>query len=68
MQNKGFEFELGYRNNIGDFSYNVNGNLATLHNEVTYLNPDLNQLNGAQVTGKFHRFRKRGTDMVFLWL
>jgi outer membrane receptor protein involved in Fe transport len=39
VSNKGFEFELGWRDNIGDFSYSVRGNLATLKNEVTYLDP-----------------------------
>ena len=34
VSNKGFEFELGWRDNIGDFSYGIRGNLATLKNEV----------------------------------
>ena len=32
--NSGVEFELGWRDNIGDFSYSINGNFSTLHNEV----------------------------------
>lgn len=32
--NSGFEFELGWKGEIGDFKYSINGNLATLHNEV----------------------------------
>ena len=35
--NTGWEFELGWRDNIGDFSYSVNANLSTLHNEVLEL-------------------------------
>lgn len=46
VSNKGFEFELGWRDNIGDFSYSVRGNLATLKNEVTYLDPSLTRLQG----------------------
>ena len=46
VSNKGFEFELGWRDNIGDFSYSVRGNLATLKNEVTYLDPSLTRLLG----------------------
>ena len=46
VSNKGFEFELGWRDNIGDFSYSVRGNLATLKNEVTYLDPSLTRLAG----------------------
>ena len=47
VSNKGFEFELGWRDNIGDFSYSVRGNLATLKNEVTYLDPSLTRLPGS---------------------
>ncbi|MBJ6145007.1 TonB-dependent receptor [Hymenobacter sp. BT559] len=38
IQNRGFELELSYRNTIGkDWSYGLNGNLATLRNEVQSL-------------------------------
>lgn len=46
VSNKGFEFELGWRDNIGDFNYSIKGNLATLKNEVTYLDPSLTRLPG----------------------
>ena len=32
--NEGWEFELGWRDTIGDFSYSISGNFSTLHNEV----------------------------------
>jgi TonB-linked outer membrane protein, SusC/RagA family len=32
--NTGLEFELGWKDTIGDFSYSINGNFSTLHNEV----------------------------------
>ncbi|WP_180335611.1 SusC/RagA family TonB-linked outer membrane protein [Labilibaculum filiforme] len=35
VTNKGFDFELGYRNNDNEFKYSVNLNLSTLDNEVT---------------------------------
>ena len=35
--NEGFELEASWRDNIGDFSYSVSGNIATLKNEVTTL-------------------------------
>ncbi len=35
--NRGLEFELGWKDNIGDFSYNINANFTTLHNEVLSL-------------------------------
>ena len=52
VKNKGFEFELGWRDHIGDFNYSVRGNLSTLKNEVTYLDPSLTRLAG---TG-FHTY------------
>ena len=35
--NRGWEFDLGWRDTIGDFSYGINGNLTLLHNEVVSL-------------------------------
>jgi TonB-linked SusC/RagA family outer membrane protein len=32
--NRGLELALGYSGDIGDFRYSINGNAATLHNEV----------------------------------
>ena len=37
VQNNGWEFELGWRDRIGDFTYSVNANFSTLHNEVLSL-------------------------------
>jgi TonB-dependent starch-binding outer membrane protein SusC len=34
IENSGFEFELGWKGEIGGFKYEINGNMATLHNEV----------------------------------
>ncbi len=49
VQNHGFEFELGWRDNIDDFSYGVNANIATLRNKVTYLDPSIPRLPGASM-------------------
>lgn len=35
--NTGVELELGWKDSIGDFTYSVNANMATLHNEVLSL-------------------------------
>ena len=35
--NQGLEFELGWKDSIGDFSYGINANLSTLKNEVLSL-------------------------------
>ncbi len=37
VQNKGFEFVLGYRTTVGDLKIDVNGNFSTLKNVVTSL-------------------------------
>lgn len=47
--NRGFEFEVDFRNVIGGLGYNVSANLATLHNEVTYMNPNSPYLTGATI-------------------
>ncbi len=37
VENKGFEFSLGWRDNDSDFKYGVNANMATLTNRVNKL-------------------------------
>ena len=49
VENSGFEFDLSYRNSIRDFNYSISGNLSTLHNEVTYMNPNQPYLTGAVI-------------------
>lgn len=39
--NKGFELELGWNDDIKDFSYGIKGTLGYNHNEVTYIHPSL---------------------------
>ena len=48
--NSGLEFELGWQDDIGDFSYGINANFSTLHNEVLYLHNSLDRIDG-QVGG-----------------
>ncbi len=46
--NTGFEFEASWKDMIGkDFSYSINANFSTLHNEVTYLDPSISRIEGA---------------------
>ena len=47
VENKGFEFDLGWRDHIGDFSYGIRANLSTLKNEVTYIDPSITRLAGS---------------------
>ncbi len=51
VKNSGFEMELTWKDNIGDFNYSVSANLATLKNEVTYLDPSIDRIQGARVEG-----------------
>lgn len=48
--NKGFELELTYRSRIGkDFNFEVGGNITTIDNKVTYLDPNIPFIGGAGV-------------------
>ena len=49
--NTGLEFELGWKDNIGDFFYSISGNLSTLHNEVLEVHSLLDRLNTDVVSG-----------------
>ncbi len=51
VRNSGVEFELSWKDNIGDFRYSVSANLATLSNKVTYLDPSIERLQGGTVDG-----------------
>ena len=46
VSNKGFELSLNYRNYDNEFKYSVNGNLATLKNNVEKLHPNVPNLIG----------------------
>ena len=52
VENKGFEFELGWRDHIGDFNYGIRANLSTLTNKVTYIDPSITRLSGSN----FHTY------------
>ena len=51
VQNSGFEVELSWKDRIGDLSYGISANLATLKNEVTYLDPSIDRIQGGGVDG-----------------
>ncbi len=44
--NQGFEFDLSWKDKIGDFAYALSGNFSTLRNEVTYIYPTLSRVAG----------------------
>jgi TonB-dependent starch-binding outer membrane protein SusC len=37
MTNKGFELSLGYHDQVGDFSYSIDGNASRFQDKITYL-------------------------------
>ncbi|MEQ1553907.1 MAG: TonB-dependent receptor [Ferruginibacter sp.] len=41
MNNSGTEFELGYKNQIGQVNFSANGNFSTLKNKVTFVGANL---------------------------
>ena len=49
--NTGLEFEVSWRDRIGDFSYGVNANLSTLKNKVLEVHSLLDRLNTDVVSG-----------------
>ena len=46
VNNKGIELELGWRDQLGDFGYSVNGNISWLKNMVTYVDPNVGRIDG----------------------
>lgn len=52
VENKGFELDLSWRDNIGDFSYGISGNLATIKNKVTNMPSEMRRINGATMYWK----------------
>jgi len=49
--NSGLEFELGWKDQIGDFSYGITANLSTLHNEVLEVHSLLDRITNDPVSG-----------------
>ena len=74
VENKGWEFELGYRDRIGDFHYHVNANFSIINNKVLTLGMgNVKQNNGMVGNGSdlfidypMQMFYGYKTDGVFL--
>ena len=43
VQNRGFDFEIGYNRRIRDFHYSVSANVSFLHNEIKKLSSGVNE-------------------------
>ena len=66
VNNTGWEFELGWQDNVGDFHYSINGNLSTLKNKVTYLEPSVGHQKGSSFGNmKFSTWFEEGYPVWF---
>ena len=54
IRNQGLEVELGWQDNIGDFRYSINGNMSTLKNMVTYLEPSVGRQTGSNFSNHYN--------------
>lgn len=74
VENKGWEFELGYTDQIGDFKYHINGNFSIIKNKILTLGMgNVTQENGMVGNGSdlfigypMQMFYGYKTDGVFL--
>ena len=67
INNTGLEFELGWQDNIGDFHYSINGNLSTLKNMVTYLEPSVGHIDGSKFSNfKLKTYFQEGYPVWFI--
>ena len=77
ISNRGFEFLIRYRDNIGDFNYSVSANLSTLDNKTDFINTkngfitggnhnnatfDLTRMSAGHAIGYLYLFK---TDGIF---
>ena len=49
--NQGLEFEVGWKDSVGDFRYSINANLSTLQNKVLDVHALIDRLNTDVVSG-----------------
>lgn len=51
IENCGLDLDLTWKDRHGDFSYSINGNIATLKNKVTYLDDTILRIAGSNASG-----------------
>ena len=67
VNNHGWEFEMGWQDNIGDFGYSLNANFSTLNNKVTYLEPSVGHQSGESFGGhKLSTYFEEGYPVWYL--
>lgn len=70
VENKGFEFTIGYRKNFGDLSLDVQGNISFLQNKVVKLGEGVQPIRGDLMSGKFNdrpTITKEGLPIGSFW-
>ena len=65
-KNSGFEFLLGWRDRIGDFTYNIGANLTTMHNEMLSIGAGV-PLAGASIRNGSATMTKVGYPVGAFW-
>ena len=67
VNNSGLEFELGWQDSIGEVGYSINGNLSTLKNNVTYLEPSVGHISGQHFSNhKLETYFQEGYPVWYL--
>ena len=66
VMNRGVEFDLGWKDSIGDFSYGVSANLSTLHNEVTYIPENMVRIAGGSTWKGVVNYFEKGYPMWYM--
>lgn len=70
VENKGFEFTLGYRKSWSDFTLDVQGNISFLRNKVIKLGEGVQPIRGELMSGKFNdrpTITKEGLPIGSFW-
>ncbi len=68
VNNRGLEFELSWRDRIGDLNYSISGNFSTLRNKVTYLDPAITRtLYGSYYVSKFRTAFEAGYPIWYMY-
>lgn len=70
MRNRGIEFMIGWRDQVGDFNYSVSANISTVRNKVlrlgdTYYEAGVNNINRSEVGRSIGDFYMIQSDGVF---
>lgn len=67
IDNRGFELDLGWKDVKGDFFYSISGNIATLKNQVTYLNPNVGdgRIYGADIKNNYVTAFEKGMPVWY---